>query len=138
MDMQVPWRSIHMYDIEPALARTLQLLTGSAEEVHCGKRRGDVILQEPEALASGQERIDGLVAGPPCPPYSSMGLRLCGGDACSFVFTTICSWIFAFFPKGLSWFLLDNVAGILKKQRAEAESVGHWVAGELRRLLGAE
>ena len=32
MEMQIPWRSIHMYDIEPALARALTHLTGSSAE----------------------------------------------------------------------------------------------------------
>ena len=121
MEMSVPWQSVHMFDIEPALARALTHLTGSSAEVCCGKRLGYVTLQDPKALADGKERIDGLVAGPPCPPYSSIGLRLCGADARSFVFTTICSWLFAFLPKGLSWFLLENVAGILKKKRDDVD-----------------
>ena len=60
---------------------------------------------------------DGLVSGPPCPPWSAMGSRRGSRDARARVLKRVLEWItfLAATRKTLKFFVLENVAGICHK-----------------------
>ena len=65
MELQCPWQSVDMFDVNPVLRGALaELLPGA--EVHCGRAEGDITRVPLEQLCA----CDGLVSGPPCPPPS--------------------------------------------------------------------
>lgn len=80
--------------------------------LHLGATHGD-ILKVP--LHKLQKRCDFLVAGPPCPPWSSQGVRHSLEDARADVFLKILEWVYylAYFG-GLIGVVLENVPGITK------------------------
>eukprot|EP00969_Alexandrium_andersonii_P123402 5453588-Alexandrium_andersonii.AAC.1 len=56
----------------------------------CGPVAGN-IFRLPLADLVGE--VEGLVSGPPCPPWSSIGARLGSADARSSVFERVVAWI---------------------------------------------
>eukprot|EP00959_Pyramimonas_sp_CCMP1952_P045469 949877-Pyramimonas_sp.AAC.1 len=82
--------------------------------LHLGETAGD-LMRVP--LSSLRGRVDFLVAGPPCPPWSAQGRRGGQGDRRSNVFVRVLQWII-YFAKGcgLLGFALENVMGIMHNQ----------------------
>eukprot|EP00969_Alexandrium_andersonii_P044041 1932082-Alexandrium_andersonii.AAC.1 len=66
-------------DLRPALERL-----SPGEPLALGPDTGNVNTKPLDSLADA----DGLVSGPPCPPYSSIGLRKLEADARSTVLGT--------------------------------------------------
>jgi len=88
--------------------------------LHLGATCGD-ILKVP--LNKLEKRCDFLVAGPPCPPWSSQGVCHSLNDARAEVFLKILEWVYylAHFG-GLIGVVLENVPGITKNHGSK-ESV---------------
>ncbi len=59
------------YDINPALVQWISMLHVLSSVIHIGEVAGDIMLIELENLP----HVDLLVAGPPCPPWSHVGVR---------------------------------------------------------------
>ena len=132
-EMQMPWVSVGDYEKYIGLKPALLYLTQDENSVHVGRARGDVL---GVPLCDLPLDADGLVSGPPCPPFSTIGARLLDLDARSDVFLAIAKWILhlVFFGK-LSWFVLENVPGIKKKKRGDEESFASWFMREMTKEL---
>ena len=113
----MPWQSCGDYDVNLDVALPLRVLTRMPETVHLGSRRGDVTSIPLREL---DRSCDGLVSGPPCPPFSTIGKRLLQADARAHVFWCVCRWIEELSKHQLTWFVLENVPGILKRKRDES------------------
>lgn len=88
--------------------------------LHLGAKHGDILKVKPHQL---QTRCDFLVAGPPCPPWSSQGVRHSLKDTRAEVFLKILEWVYyLIYFGGLIGVVLENVPGIQKK-RGNKESV---------------
>ena len=72
-EMEFPWASSGDFEINAALVDVLRLLTNSPATLHCGPRTGNILNVELKDLDT---QTDGLVSGPPCPPFSTIGSRL--------------------------------------------------------------
>ena len=60
----------YAYDIDPSLAAALMHMHGEqAAGFHIGHRAGDLL----KCNVQEWDRVDWVVAGPPCPPFSSIG-----------------------------------------------------------------
>ena len=132
-EMQMPWQSLGDYEINEDLATTLERLSQDKSSLHVGRVRGDVLQVSIDSLSL---EADGLISGPPCPPFSTIGKRLIDLDCRSAVFLTICAWIIHLASKGsLSFFVLENVIGILKRKKGEPESFAVWFVREILHQL---
>ena len=86
--------------------------------LHLGKLFGDLLKVQLKDLP---KRVDLLVAGPPCPPWSSQGKKESLKDARAQVFVRILVWVFYLVHcGGLLGVVLDNVTGILSTANGEA------------------
>lgn len=132
-ELEFPWQSAGDYDINPVLRPALTKLTKAPQLLFVGARQGSVVHVP---LNSLDLEVDGIVSGPPCPPFSSMGKRLVEMDARSSVFVSVCLWIIHLATHGkLAWFILENVAGILKRKRGENTTFADWFMAEMARDL---
>jgi len=128
-ELQVPWQTTGDYDINPHLWKALSKFTHDVSKLSVGPRAGSV-LQVP--LADLDLETDGLVSGPPCPPFSSMGKRLIDMDPRASVFSAVACWILHLSKYGkLTWFILENVSGITKRKRGEEQSFAEWFIAEM-------
>ena len=109
--------SVNVYDEAPDLRVPLAALH-PATEIHVGQAAGDIIPVSCDDL----EPCDALFAGPPCPPYSDMGLHGEASDRRSLVFAAVLNWIVALVATGMSWFVLENVTGMVKRRHGDDES----------------
>ena len=89
-ELEVPWQTTGDYDVNPDLWKVLRNFTHDISKLSVGPRAGSV-LRVP--LADLDLETDGLVSGPPCPPFSSMGKRLIDMDPRASVFATVACWI---------------------------------------------
>ena len=114
-DMEVPHLAAHVFDLEQGYADLLEhnlreLVVGG---VHVGKEKGDVLRP---SLASFQGPCDGVVSGPPCPPWSAQGSRGSAADPRADVFLRVLELVIKFIKEGsLMFTVLENVVGILQK-----------------------
>jgi len=119
-----PWKSTHMYDLEASLRAPLRYLDGYENDqlLHLGHLEGDIMNNPLEDLP---RPVDGLIAGPPCPPHSSIGLRRSWKDSIISVVDQVASWILHFSQdrEFLLW-VLENVEGIFKRSGEEDDSWG--------------
>jgi len=126
-EMKVQWQSVGDWEINPTLRSFLELFTNSPATLHVGRWSGDVSGVQLEQLDLS---VDGLVSGPPSPPFSSIGARLGSLGSRSSVCMAIMRWI-SYLPRhgNLTWFVLENVPGILQKRKtSEESSFGDWFA----------
>ena len=127
--MDLLWETAGHWDINSALRSTLALLSRSPARLHVGPRSGDVQSVDINSL---HKSADGVIAGPPCPPFASIGKELSVLGSRSSVFVAICKWISYLAEHGrLSFFILENVAWILTKRKAESRSFADWLVDEL-------
>ena len=109
-----------VYDVCSDLRKPLQVLCGDSP-LHLGPIAGDVTQVSLDEL----EDSEIFVAGPPCPPYSSIGVGGEETDVRSDVFYVVESWILELASRGcLRGFVLENVRGILTKRKGKGESFG--------------
>lgn len=109
--MGVPVDPVHVYDLNSYLRPALLALHGpsSANRLHLGPDVGDILRVDPREL----EPVDGIVAGPPCPPFSSIGLRGGQYDPRADVFQHVVDMIVELGSRGALFFILENVPGVL-------------------------
>lgn len=128
-EMGMPWESTGDFDSNIALHSSLHKFSKNASRLHVGPRAGDVTLISLKDLPLD---TDGVVSGPPCPPFSSIGARLVDADPRSSVFVSVALWIIHLATHGnLMWFVIENVAGILKRKRGSSESFAEWFVREM-------
>ena len=102
------------FDIDEAL-RPLLIASGlSPENIHLGRKEGDILKRSPQNFP--QHHL--LVAGPPCPPWSSVGSRSSWADARSKPFNKVLD-VIAYHARhgALLLFVLENVVGVLSSTK---------------------
>ena len=124
--MGVPYQA-EAWDVDDTLRPGLRKLHRSSEGLHLGRMSGDIL--QPPLSRFGAAHF--LVAGPPCPPWSSLGVRRSFDDPRAAVFRKVLDIIVdqvrrrrssedptdAFFM-----FLLENVVGMLKRSKEDREA----------------
>ena len=129
----MPWHSCGDYDTLVYYKPVLELLGSKPDVIHVGSRAGNVCDIPLSALDTS---ADGLVSGPPCPPYSTIGKRLCTLDPRSAVFVCVATWVLHLIHHGsLRWWIIENVLGIRKRKHGETESFADWFVREMRNEL---
>ena len=129
-ELLFPWESVGDWDFNIALLRTLEKLTANHNSLHIGAIAGNILSVDVHSLDLG---TDGIVSGPPCPPFSSLGKRLCELDARSSVFVAVCHWILYLARHGrVSFYILENVKGILSKRKRSGCSFADWFTSEMQ------
>ncbi|CAK0795910.1 unnamed protein product [Prorocentrum cordatum] len=126
-DMEVPHSAAHVFDLEQGYADLLQHHLGEfvVGGLRVGKEKGDVLRP---SLASFKGPCDGLVSGPPCPPWSAQGSRGGAADPRADVFLRVLELVIKFIKEAsLQFTVLENVVGILHKIAGESESFGEKV-----------
>lgn len=116
--MGVNTNSIHVFDVETAYAEAVRnhLRSMGMENVqlHMGPLNGD-ILRFPLSGLLGS-RVDFLVCGPPCPPWSGQGSRGGGRDSRADVMQRVLVWLVLFVKCcGLVGCVIENVIGITQQ-----------------------
>lgn len=131
LELQVPWRSVDMFDINGALRPVLQRLGNG--DAHLGDLLGDLMLADPSRLSN----CDAIVSGPPCPPFSTIGKRMTDKDVRASVFVRVGLWVveLAHRQKPLSFFVFENVEGVLKRAKQDSMPFAHWFSSEMMRML---
>ena len=78
---------------------------------HCGPRDGDICSVNPKSLPDAE----GLISGPPCPPFSSIGKIGGWQDPRGKILLRILKWLRVLVRRGcLRFFILENVVCILR------------------------
>ena len=94
-----------------------------ANQFRCG-REGD-LLQFPLA---GLQDCDGLIGGPPCPPWAANGKRKGCADVRSLVYDRLVEWIAHLALRGqLLFFAIENATGILSAASAAGQGSQRYV-----------
>ena len=109
----VPESVRYLLDIWDALEKPLRFNVSREDAIHvkCGKKNGgDVTCIDCGSL----DPVDIFTAGPPCPPWSSLGRGKTTEDPRSCVFYAVIKCVEHFGRMGLKMFLLENVVGVLK------------------------
>ena len=123
-ELGMPWKSTGDYEINGSLYPALQAFSEAPEHLHVGPCSGNVCSIRLEDL---DKSTDAIVSGPPCPPFSSMGKRLCELDIRACVFNAVCAWVIFLATFGqLKFFVLENVEGIVRKRKHAEESFADW------------
>ena len=89
-----------------------------ADTFEFGRKDGDMMACPLQALS----RSDGLIAGPPCPPWSSAGQRRARDDPRVEPFDRLLLWLQRLYMQGLLFSILENVPHIYSLQTARAAS----------------
>ena len=112
-ELKVPFVPRNVYEFNSQLMPALKLLCPSeSHRFHCE----DLL----KVGLGDLEQCEGLVAGPPCPPWSSLGARASEWDSRADVFKRVVEWIFVLSAGSLKWFVLENVCGIMARSRKDA------------------
>ena len=98
----------YAYDILPYLAGPLTALHRDIDHFHLGSINGDLMLAD---IASW-ERVDGVVVGPPCPPWSAIGKGQSWNDKRADVFLKVTDILKDQGKKGAYFFILEMVPGM--------------------------
>ena len=85
--------------------------------VGIGTRSGNLLLMDVRSW----ERVDIVVSGPPCPPWSSIGSRQCASDPRAQVFQKVTECIIHQGWLGCYGFVVEMVTGIDKKARDSSD-----------------
>jgi len=118
-----------MWDTALALHRVLVKSCSDSAKVHVGKVGGDITRMSSKDLDLS---ADAVIAGPPCSLVSSMGVRLGHQDSRTCPFIAVTNSILRSAVHGnLSFFIVENVRGILLRHRGAEESYAHWVINAL-------
>ena len=62
---------------------------------------------------------EALIAGPPCPPFSSIGVQMGLRDPRAAVFARVLSWIRHLAKRSLQFYVIENVPGLAHARRSE-------------------
>lgn len=123
--MGIPAEPTHLYDLREHLRPALLRLygEGAAGRLHLGSAAGNILELDPSKMAP----VDGIIAGPPCPPWSSIGLRQGQDDGRAAVFNHVVEMIIELGRRGALFFILENVPGLLHRtgSASRAQGAGH-------------
>ena len=108
LDMRVPFVVKYAYDVKACLARPLTALHGDISHFRLGHIDGGLLAADVHAW----ERVDGVVAGPPCPPWSQCGKRGSWTDPRAQVFGKVSDIIVDQGHKAAHFFILEMVPGM--------------------------
>ena len=133
-EWQIPYEPINVYDIQSGLREILCVKFGRDISDRCelGLIDGNM-LNVPLQLLSGG---DGLVAGPPCPPWSSIGPKLGIDDMRVQPFERLLAWLTQLYVMGLLFVIIENVQQIFQRD-AEGRNYGSTVIDFLNENLPA-
>ena len=109
---------IHCYDLDPTSKDILGKIIGHDLPLPdtFGPLQGDIMKIDPRIL----ESPDGLVSGPPCPPWAGNGRKNPAEDERRKVFEQVLHMIEVFNRTGnLKFFVLENVAGLKCRYRGQ-------------------
>ena len=104
----VPFKVRYAHDVLTCLAGPLTALHGSIEHFNFGRMDGDLL----RADITAWDRVDGVVTGPPCPPWSAIGQRSSWNDPRAQVFSKVNDIIIDQGHKGAYFFILEMVDGM--------------------------
>ena len=120
----VPFRVEYGYDTEIGLLGPITDLHGpDATGIHLGPC-GDILAAD----ISLWNRVDGVVSGPPCPPWSTIGLQCGWSDVRAQVFLKVTDIIVDQGYKGAYFFLLEMVEGMEHNRARDAEAESPHIA----------
>ena len=106
------------YDIDEALQPLLTASGLPLQNIHLGRKKGDILKQSPQDFPLHHL----LVAGPPCPPWSSIGSRSSWEDTRSQAFDKVMEIIAYHAEHGnLLLFVLENVVGMSWSTKGSTE-----------------
>ena len=89
------WESVLLFDLQTELRGVLLRLRPGlpTDSLHLGKVEGGIFSFDHTSVAGV---IDGVVSGPPCPPFSSIGLGGSEEDVRSRVYLRVLDWVIHF------------------------------------------
>ena len=122
-ELGVPFEPVNVYDIEPGVKEVLLAHHGDKvkDQLFLGPVKGDLTRAHGDNLTLP---VDGLCAGPPCPPWAGNGNRGAEADPRANVFKTVLLWVQHFVKRGgLIFCVLENVKGIKQKIGGEMSFV---------------
>ena len=104
------------WDIDPVLERIARAVGIPASVLHLGSKNGDILSVADSAFPDAHC----LVAGPPCPPWSTKGVKGSWDDPRSKPFLKVIAVIKELAARGcLLFFVLENVLGLRLKAHGE-------------------
>ncbi|CAL1170856.1 unnamed protein product [Cladocopium goreaui] len=110
----------NVYDLERRYQKYLETYMESAEPPRLGSDNGDVLKVK---LSEWERPVHLLLAGPPCPPWAGNGNHKGAEDQRAEVFLRIVNVVGSLAKCGeLQAVVLENVKGILHKQKGQTES----------------
>ena len=122
---------VGFYDTDPELRPALAVTHGSSAVLHVGAS-GNIL----RYTAPQFPDCDIFVAGPPCPPWASMGKRKSFDDKRAGVFWRAVDIVVHQGQRGqLMFFVFENVEGILKTPAGAAEAPVKTIVAELQQGL---
>ena len=127
-----PVEILYAYDTDVRVYKPLVALHGRAvvDRFCLGPYVGDICAVD----YSNWECVDAIIAGPPCPPVSRIGLRFANEDPRQRVWDRCVDIIIDQGRKGAYFFVLEMVLGVTDRPRGGGESV----ATTFRRRLQTE
>ena len=116
----IPWDGFEIayaYDIDESLVPVLLHMHGPHANLHIGSRRGNFLACDADELP----RVDFIIAGPPCPPFSSIGPSSCPeNDPRERVFRQVTKFIKSQGRKQCLGFIVEMVLGITHRSREQS------------------
>ena len=130
--MGVDYEMAGAWETSRAPSQVLRKMYGAnSSKLHLNRDDGDVM----KVRLVDLPLADGVVSGPPCPPWSSMGPRSRWKDQRARVLKRIIQWIVHLSSKGLKFFVLENVRGFAHAPRGKRHSPLNQVLRMLQRRL---
>ena len=117
---EIRWEGFEIsfaYDIDERLIPVLLHLHGPHTKLHVGRRRGDLLACNVDELP----RVDFVISGPPCPPFSSIGPSGAPeDDPRERVFRQVTKLIISQGRKRCLGFIVEMVLGIAHRSREKS------------------
>ena len=115
-EMSIDYRVVGAWEVDANAGKVLTALfteRGDRHSIHVGSKQGDMT----KVQAKDVPDADGLIAGPPCPPWSQSGKRQGWRDKRAKPSKVLFLWLrhLCRRKKPLSFFIIENVRGILGK-----------------------
>ena len=117
-ELGIPFTVKYAYDIQSCLVGPLTALHRNMDHFHLGRNDGDLLRANIKAWGP----VDGIVTGPPCPPWSMIGKRGSWDDPRAAVFHKVTDIIVDQGWKGATFFILEMVAGMDTHTASQSDS----------------
>ena len=127
----VDFHAVYVHDIRDHLRKPLTQLHGAvhASQFKLDDIEGDILNVDERQW----ERVDGVVTGPPCPPWSTIGRRAQRADPREGVFRKVTDILVDQAYKGCFFFIVEMVPGILHRPQGQSRSYHETWVQELHR-----